>query len=171
MLDAGRSGVRAVVVRPGVVYGSSRGIVGDLLQDAANSLVRVVGSGDNHWPLIYDRDLGELYARLATTPSASGVYHANDEGDETVNDIVAAIAEHAQTQPSIRHVPLAGGAQEDGRRTPTRWRSISSSAARARARSAGRRRCTRSPATPRGCSRNGGAARPRRRGPGVVGNG
>jgi nucleoside-diphosphate-sugar epimerase len=103
---AAASGVRAVVVRPGIVYGGARGIVGDLLQDAFNSLVRIVGSGDNHWPLIYDRDLGELYARLVSTPDASGVYHATDGGAETVNEIVAALAEHAPTQPSIRHVPL-----------------------------------------------------------------
>ncbi len=106
ILDTVSAGVRASVVRPGILYGSSRGIVGDLFKDAANSLVRVVGSGENHWPLIYDRDLGELYARIVNTPTASGVYHANDEGDETVNDIVAALGAHAHTQPSIRHVPL-----------------------------------------------------------------
>jgi nucleoside-diphosphate-sugar epimerase len=106
ILDAASSQLRAVVVRPGILYGSSRGIVGDLLKDAANSLVRVVGSGENHWPLIYDRDLGELYARIVNTPAASGVYHANDEGDETVNEIVEALGDHAHTQPSVRHVPL-----------------------------------------------------------------
>lgn len=107
-------GARAVVVRPGIVYGGSRGIVGDLLKDAANSLVRVVGSGDNRWPLVYDRDLGELYARLVSTADASGVYHATDGGEETVNDIVAALAEHAPTEPSIRHVPLAEARKKMG---------------------------------------------------------
>ncbi|MEO6236107.1 MAG: NAD-dependent epimerase/dehydratase family protein [Vicinamibacterales bacterium] len=106
VLATASSGARAAVVRPGIVYGGCRGIVGDLLKDAANSLVRVVGSGDNHWPLIYDRDLGELYLRIVNTAAASGVYHANDEGDETVNEIVAALGDHAHTQPSIRHVPL-----------------------------------------------------------------
>ena len=106
VLASAAQGVRAIVVRPGIVYGGSRGIVGDLLKDAANSLVRIVGGGDNHWPLVYDRDLGELYARLVSTPDAAGVYHATDGGAETVNEIVAALAEHAPTQPSIRHVPL-----------------------------------------------------------------
>ncbi|HVD91274.1 MAG TPA: NAD-dependent epimerase/dehydratase family protein [Vicinamibacterales bacterium] len=114
VLDAARSGVRAIVVRPGVVYGGSRGIVGDVLKDAANSLVRIVGKGDNHWPLIYDRDLGELYARLVNRPEASGVYHATDGGQETVNEIVAALAEHAPTEPSIRHVPLAEARKKMG---------------------------------------------------------
>ena len=106
VLDAARAGVRAIVVRPGVVYGGSRGIVGDIVKDAANSLVRVVGSGENHWPLIYERDLGELYARLVGTAAADGVYHATDDGAETVNELVKAICEHAPTEPSIRHVPL-----------------------------------------------------------------
>jgi nucleoside-diphosphate-sugar epimerase len=107
ILDASTAGWRAVVVRPGIVYGGTGGIVGDLLKDASNSLVRVVGSGDNHWPLIYDRDLADLYVRLANSPDAAGIYHANDEGDETVNDIVKAIGEHAKTEPSVRHLPLS----------------------------------------------------------------
>src|SRR5262249_58277956 len=82
------SGVRAVVVRPGIVYGGARGIVGDLLKDAANSLVRIVGTGENRWPLIYDRDLGELYARLVATPAAEGVYHATDRRGGTGNQLV-----------------------------------------------------------------------------------
>jgi nucleoside-diphosphate-sugar epimerase len=106
ILDTASAGVRAIVVRPGIVYGGGRGIVGDLLKDVANGLVRVVGTGENHWPLIYDRDLGDLYARLVNASTAAGVYHANDEGDETVNDIVAAMATHASIQPSVRHVPL-----------------------------------------------------------------
>ena len=114
VLSAAGSGIRAIVVRPGTVYGGSRGIVGDVLQDAFNSLVRIVGSGDNHWPLIYERDLGELYARLVSTADASGVYHATDGGDETVNEIVAALAEHAPTQPSVRHVPLAEARKKMG---------------------------------------------------------
>jgi len=114
VLDAASKGVRTIVLRPGIVYGGSRGIVGDLLKDAANSLVRIVGSGDNHWPLVYERDLGELYARLVATPGASGVFHATDGGSETVNEIVAALAEHAPTEPSIRHVPLAEARKKMG---------------------------------------------------------
>ena len=107
VLNAATAGWRAIVIRPGIVYGGDRGIVGDLLKDASNSLIRVIGPGDNHWPLVYDRDLADLYVRVATNPEASGVYHANDEGDETVNDIVRALSDHAKTEPSVRHVPLS----------------------------------------------------------------
>ena len=106
VLDAASGTLRTAIIRPGIVYGGSRGIVSDLFKDAANGLVRIVGSGDNRWPLVYDRDLGELYLRLASTSDASGIYHANDEGDESVNDIVAAIAEQVALRPSIRRVPI-----------------------------------------------------------------
>jgi nucleoside-diphosphate-sugar epimerase len=105
VLGAGR-GVRTVVVRPGIVYGGARGIIGDLLKDALNGLVRIVGEGKNHWPCIYDRDLADLYVRVATLDDAHGVFHANDEADESVVDIVDAIAGHAKTRPDVRHVPI-----------------------------------------------------------------
>jgi nucleoside-diphosphate-sugar epimerase len=114
VLNAATAGWRTIVIRPGVVYGGARGIIGDVLKDASNSLVRIIGPGDNHWPLIYDRDLADLYVRTATNPDASGIYHANDEGDETVNDIVAAISEHAKTTPSVRRVPLAEAKKKMG---------------------------------------------------------
>jgi nucleoside-diphosphate-sugar epimerase len=103
---ASAPGVRAAVIRPAVVYGGARGIIGDLLKDAANGLVRVVGDGHNHWPCIYDRDLADLYVRVATHDDASGVFHANDEADERVSDIVAAIASQSSMRPDVRNVPL-----------------------------------------------------------------
>jgi nucleoside-diphosphate-sugar epimerase len=114
VLDAATAGLRPVVVRPGIVYGGARGIVGDLFKDAANGLIRIIGGGDNHWPLVYDRDLGDLYLRLASSADASGIYHANDEGDERVNDLVAAIADHAPIRPSIRHMPIAEARKKMG---------------------------------------------------------
>ena len=104
--DANSDALRTVIVRPGVVYGRGSGIVGDLFKSASNGLVRVVGDGNNHWPLVYDRDLADLYARLAAREDAAGVYHANDEGDERVNDIVSAIEPHLAVRPDVRHVPI-----------------------------------------------------------------
>lgn len=106
VLQAAGSGLRTAVIRPGIVYGGSRGIVSELLKNALNGLIRVVGNGDNHWPLVYDRDLADLYVRVAANPEASGVYHANDEADETVNAIVDGIRGHLSNPPDVRHVPL-----------------------------------------------------------------
>jgi nucleoside-diphosphate-sugar epimerase len=107
VIDGAQGGLRTVVIRPGLVYGGARGIIGDLLKDSANGLVRVVGNGRNHWACIYDRDLADLYVRVATMEDASGIFHANDEADERVGDIVEAIARQAKLQPDVRHVPIA----------------------------------------------------------------
>ena len=106
VLGAAGSSLRTVVVRPGIVYGGGSGLVGELFKSASNGLVRVVGDGNNHWPLVYDRDLADLYVRLAAGEDAAGVYHANDEGDERVNDIVSAISPYLPVRPDVRHVPL-----------------------------------------------------------------
>ena len=106
VLSAFATNLRTVVVRPGIVYGGGRGIVSDLIKDALNGLIRVVGPGKNRWPCIYDRDLGELYVCILESPSAAGVIHATDETDERVSDIAEAIAAHVPQRPDIRHVPM-----------------------------------------------------------------
>jgi nucleoside-diphosphate-sugar epimerase len=108
VLEGSSSGrVRTAVIRPGIVYGGARGVIGDLLKDARNGLLRVVGDGRNHWPCIYDRDLADLYLRVAISPDASGIFHVNDEADERVDDIVDSISRHVRTRIDIRHVPLS----------------------------------------------------------------
>ncbi len=114
VLQANGRGVRTMVVRPGIVYGGGRGIIGEFFKSASNGLLRVIGPGQNHWPLVYDRDLADLYLRLAVNPDASGVYHATDHGDERVNDVVGAIAAHMNVPPDIRHVPLAEAKAKQG---------------------------------------------------------
>jgi nucleoside-diphosphate-sugar epimerase len=106
VLSAAGDGLRTLVVRPGIVYGGSRGIVGDLFRHAVDGVIRIIGSGDNRWPAVYDRDLAELYLLLARSAGASGVFHANDESDERVNEIVEAIVGHVKPTPDIRRVPL-----------------------------------------------------------------
>jgi nucleoside-diphosphate-sugar epimerase len=106
VLRAAGDNLRTAVIRPGIVYGGARGIVSDLLKNAVNGLIRVIGDGQNHWPLIYDRDLADLYVRAATRTDASGIFHANDEADETVNAIVEGIVHHCSMPPDVRHVPL-----------------------------------------------------------------
>jgi nucleoside-diphosphate-sugar epimerase len=106
IMDAASDHLRTIIVRPGVVYGGGSGLVGDLFKSASNGLVRVIGDGNNHWPCVYDRDLADLYARLAARDDAVGVYHANDEGDERVNDIVGAIKPYLQVKPDVRYVPI-----------------------------------------------------------------
>jgi nucleoside-diphosphate-sugar epimerase len=104
ILESQGGGVRAVVVRPGLVYGGDSGVVSDMLRDAANGIVRVVGSGDNHWPLIYRDDLVDLFVRVVGN---AGIVHATDGSDDTVNDLVEAMSSHVTHKPEVRHMSLA----------------------------------------------------------------
>ena len=106
VLSAFSASLRTVVVRPGIVYGGGRGIVSDLIKDALNGLIRVVGPGKNRWSCIYDHDLGDLYARILEAPTAAGIIHATDEADEKVEDIVEAIAAQVPQRPDIRNMPM-----------------------------------------------------------------
>ena len=106
VLSAFSATQRTVVVRPGIVYGGSRGIVSDLIKDALNGLVRVVGPGKNRWPLVYAHDLAQLYVKILETPTAAGIFHATDEEDEKVSDIVEAIAAQVPQRPDIRYMPI-----------------------------------------------------------------
>jgi nucleoside-diphosphate-sugar epimerase len=114
VLSSFSGSLRTVVVRPGVVYGGGRGIVADLIKDALNGLIRVVGPGKNRWPSIYDHDLAELYVRILESPTAAGVIHATDEADERVIDIAEAIAAHVPQKPDIRIVPLTEARKKFG---------------------------------------------------------
>ncbi len=87
------------------MYGHSRGRIADLMKEARNGLIRVIGTGQQHWACVYDRDLADLYVRIATS-DAAGIFHANDEADEKVEDIVAAIAGQMPNRPDVRLVPL-----------------------------------------------------------------
>jgi nucleoside-diphosphate-sugar epimerase len=107
VLSASTELLRTVVVRPGIVYGGGRGIVSDLIKDALNGLIRVVGPGRNRWPCVYAHDLGILYVRILESPRAAGVIHATDEADERVMDIAEAIAAQVPQRPDIRNVPIA----------------------------------------------------------------
>ena len=116
VLSASSGEVRTVVVRPGIVYGGGRGIVADLIKDALNGLIRVVGPGKNRWPCVYDHDLGELYVRIIESPSAAGIIHATDEADEKVMDIVEAIAAQVPQRPDIRNMPMTEARKKLGTR-------------------------------------------------------
>ena len=105
-LVLGATGLTPLVVRPGIVYGGSRGIVGDLLRDGVNGLIRIIGDGRNRWASIYDRDLADLYVRLVSAPDATGIYHATDESDEPVADIVEALSRNTTHKPDVRLMPL-----------------------------------------------------------------
>jgi nucleoside-diphosphate-sugar epimerase len=68
--------IRAVVIRPGVVYGDGGGIPGGMVADAAKGVLRIVGDGANRWPTVRHDALAELYGAAVDKRIAHGIYNA-----------------------------------------------------------------------------------------------
>jgi 2-alkyl-3-oxoalkanoate reductase len=123
-----KGGAPVTIVRPGWIYGP---------RDAA-SFARIarmidmrklilVGSGENHLPLIYARDAarGVLLASEAGPAAGRAYLLVNDEA-VTQRDFVAAIASELDVPAPTRHIPytlglmLGAGAEDVGRWTRKR---------------------------------------------------
>jgi nucleoside-diphosphate-sugar epimerase len=76
VLASEAAGVRAVVIRPSVVYGDGRGMVGAMIDQAKTGPVKIVGEGTNRWPLVRVDALAELYRLALENPAARGIYNA-----------------------------------------------------------------------------------------------
>lgn len=76
VLAAGGDGVRAVVVRPGIVYGRGGGIPGLMTGWAReHGAGRYVGSASTRWPMVHVDDLAELFVLAVTKADAGSVLH------------------------------------------------------------------------------------------------
>ena len=76
VLASASAGVRAIVIRPSVVYGENRGMVGMMVEQARTGPVRIVGEGTNRWPLVRVDALAELYRLALENPAGRGIYNA-----------------------------------------------------------------------------------------------
>jgi nucleoside-diphosphate-sugar epimerase len=78
--EASKHGMATQVIRPGIVYGGKDGILAMWWSAALQEkLVRVVGDGDNHWPLVHLEDLAQLYLLVLEKGASGAVYHGTDD--------------------------------------------------------------------------------------------
>jgi nucleoside-diphosphate-sugar epimerase len=92
-LDLADDEVAVVVVRPALVYGESRGILGGLFAEAhGKHTVTIPGDGSQRWEMVHRDDVAEAY-RLALDYARGGeCYLLADEAHATAGEIGAAIA-------------------------------------------------------------------------------
>jgi len=107
-LALAKEGIRAVVVRPGIVYGGARGGIpasffGTALKQGA---AQIVGEGANHWPLVHVDDLAELYVRLVERGPAGSVFHGTDASTRTAREIAEAASRAAGKDGKVAVLPL-----------------------------------------------------------------
>lgn len=96
VLDAAAHGVRAIVVRPGLVYGRGAGVPAMLVESARErKAATIVGDGTNHWPVVGVGDLGDLFALAAEKAAAGSIYNGTDDTAFTVREIAEAASRGA----------------------------------------------------------------------------
>ena len=116
-------GAPVTIVRPGWIYGpGDRASFGRLADTIAAGRMVMVGSGENHLPLVYVRDAAEGIVLASRAERAAGRSYllVNDE-HVTQREFLAAIAAELAAPPPTRHVPY-GLAVAAGAVAETAWR-------------------------------------------------
>lgn len=91
VLESSERGVRAVVIRPAIVYGRGVGIPAELVQSAREKgTARFVGTGENRWPQVHADDLADLYVRALERAPAGTVLNATSGPSVRVSEVAEA---------------------------------------------------------------------------------
>jgi nucleoside-diphosphate-sugar epimerase len=92
-LDLSTDDVVTVVLRPGMVYGERRGILGDWFLEAKEKrTVSFPGDGTQHWSMVHRDDLADAYALALEHAQGGERYLLVDESRFTVGDLATAVA-------------------------------------------------------------------------------
>ena len=115
VLAAAKHNVRAIVIRPALVYGRGGGIPAEFVKTAREAgVVRYVGTGENHWPVIDVDDLADLYVRAAEKAPPGTLLHAADNSFHRVKEIAQAAGAGAGKDGRTEPWPLAEARQTLG---------------------------------------------------------
>jgi uncharacterized protein len=98
------AGVRLVIIRTGVVLGTSGGALARMLPAFKFFLGGPVGSGRQWVSWIHLDDLVAMYIRAGEDPTVSGVYNGSAPAPVNMNDMCASLA-RALNRPNLFPVP------------------------------------------------------------------
>lgn len=91
---AAAPGRRAVVIRPGIVYGHGRGIPAEMVEWARRfSVGRYVGVPGTRWPVVHIDDLADLFVAAIERAEPGAILHG--VGETVLSSDVAAAADRA----------------------------------------------------------------------------
>lgn len=109
------NGIRATVLRPGIVHGRGAGIPAMLVDWARKTgTPQVVGAPGVRWPMVHVDDLADLYIRVLTQAPARTVWHGVAEPAVPVRELAAAAGRAAGVRGEPRFWPVPDAAQDLG---------------------------------------------------------
>jgi nucleoside-diphosphate-sugar epimerase len=96
VLASGTRGARAVVVRPGLVFGRGRGIPAMHVESARDrKAATIVGDGANRWAVVEVGDLGRLFVLAVEKAPSGSIFNGTDESSHTVRELAEAASRGA----------------------------------------------------------------------------
>jgi nucleoside-diphosphate-sugar epimerase len=91
--DLAEHDVQVTVFQPGVVYGETRGLIGEMFAEAHESgTVSIPEDGRPYWPMVHRDDVADAYARALDRGPAGARLLLADGSQLTVREIAEAIA-------------------------------------------------------------------------------
>ncbi|MFD7561179.1 SgcJ/EcaC family oxidoreductase [Streptomyces sp. NPDC059835] len=115
VLAEAAEGVRAVVVRPGIVYGRGGGIPAILVDRARRQEVpEYYGAEGVRWPMVHVDDLAELFVAATERAEAGTVWHGVGESAVAVRDLARAAGRAAGVLAAPRAVAVEAAAEVFG---------------------------------------------------------
>lgn len=108
VIAGAQQGIRTVVLRPSLVYGHNRGIIGGIIEDAQKTgEINYVGDGENRWPTVHVEDLADLYVLAAEkAPQGGTLFNASHGPSIKVKEVAQQIAKSLGTPDKVRPVPV-----------------------------------------------------------------
>jgi len=104
-----------IVIRPGVIYGRSGGMTGAWFKGASNgSVIKIIGDGQNHWPMIHIDDLAEGYLLAAKADHQGEAFNMADSSINTVMEMASAAATSAGNIDQLEFIPMDEAIEEIG---------------------------------------------------------
>ncbi len=92
-IDLSAHDVTTIILRPGMVYGEGRGILGGWFAEAHHKHVLTYpGDGSQHWPMVHRDDLADAYLLALEHGGAGERYLLGDESRFTVRQLAEAAA-------------------------------------------------------------------------------
>lgn len=106
---AAEHGMKAVVLRPAVVYGPrDRGNVSRLIETIRRGRFFIIGDGTNRKSMVAVENVVDAALLVAGNERARGqIYNICDERSYTLNEIAATIAEAVGRKPRFPHLPTS----------------------------------------------------------------
>ena len=98
-LDLVEHDTHVTVMRPGVVYGGSGGILGDWFREAREKRTLTYPDGPQHWTLVHLDDVAEAYRLALEYAKGRQCYLLVDESHFTVKELAEAAARASHAEP------------------------------------------------------------------------